>query len=495
MNTDKIFSNALISVLQVVVLSGTLFYLYRFLLDTIGVEQIGVWSLVLASVSVSRIASLGLGSSTVKFVSKYLALEDKDSISKVIQTTLIAIALVLGVVLVLIFPVVKSLLSLVLAEEVVNDALAILPIALVSILLISLSEVVTGALDGFQRFDIRASIIIFCSFLYVGSCKYLVADYGLVGLAYAQVLQYAAILFLGLFSLRKLTTLPVIPHVFDRNKFREMFRYSFNFQIIGLTSMFLEPTTKGLLSLYGGVQVVGFYEMVSKLVLQLRSLIVTANQVVVPVVAQMQEKSPDKIENLYLVSMNVMILVATPLFVLLGVTLYFISEIWLGYVETIFIICGYILIISWLANTLIAPAFFAYLGTGHLKINVISHIVTAVFNLILGWLFGSIYGWIGVVIGWAVASIIGSFIIVAGYHYENSIRYKLVMNSHNSLLISLGVVTIIAGYFINHYSVLNHSPLVNYSAYIAIPLLLMAVLMVRNPTFFLLKNWIMKKDR
>ena len=49
---QQIFRNTGMSVAQAVVSGGILFVLYRYLLSTIGVEQIGIWSIVLAITAV-----------------------------------------------------------------------------------------------------------------------------------------------------------------------------------------------------------------------------------------------------------------------------------------------------------------------------------------------------------------------------------------------------------------------------------------------------------
>lgn len=60
MQKRQVLINAIMSVVQIVLVSGVQFFLYRFLLKTIGVEQFGIWSLVLATTSVVNIANLGL---------------------------------------------------------------------------------------------------------------------------------------------------------------------------------------------------------------------------------------------------------------------------------------------------------------------------------------------------------------------------------------------------------------------------------------------------
>ena len=73
MQKRQIILNAIMSFIQIMVISGVLFILYKFLLNTIGVEQLGIWSLVLATTAVTQIANLGLSGSVVKYVAKYIA--------------------------------------------------------------------------------------------------------------------------------------------------------------------------------------------------------------------------------------------------------------------------------------------------------------------------------------------------------------------------------------------------------------------------------------
>ena len=68
MEKKRVLVNSVMTVLQTVVSGLTLFFLYRFLLSVIGVEQLGIWSLILATASVSQIVIFGLSGSIVKCV-------------------------------------------------------------------------------------------------------------------------------------------------------------------------------------------------------------------------------------------------------------------------------------------------------------------------------------------------------------------------------------------------------------------------------------------
>ena len=65
--------NAVMAVVQAVTTGGVLFLFYRYLLKAIGPEQVGVWAVVLATASTSRISEMGFTGSAVKFTAKYVA--------------------------------------------------------------------------------------------------------------------------------------------------------------------------------------------------------------------------------------------------------------------------------------------------------------------------------------------------------------------------------------------------------------------------------------
>jgi hypothetical protein len=59
MTKRQVFLNAMMATVQVVVTGLSMIVLFRFLLNTIGINRIGIWSLVLATTNVTRISELG----------------------------------------------------------------------------------------------------------------------------------------------------------------------------------------------------------------------------------------------------------------------------------------------------------------------------------------------------------------------------------------------------------------------------------------------------
>ena len=126
------------TIMQVVVSSVILFFLYRYLLHTIGVAKLGVWSVVMATASASRMSELGISGSVVKFVAKYRAHSDVLSVSEVVQTAAISTAVLLSVMLGLLYPIFSWLLKFVIPASDLAEGLAILPYTLISLWCIAL---------------------------------------------------------------------------------------------------------------------------------------------------------------------------------------------------------------------------------------------------------------------------------------------------------------------------------------------------------------------
>jgi len=435
MSHQRLTRNALLAVAQVVVSGIVLLVMYGYLIRVIGLEQLGIWAIVLATASVSKISELGFTGSAVKFTAKYVALGDRAKVADVMQTTVITVGAALMVVLTAGYPVIAILMKLVIPVEHILLALNILPYVLVSLWVSSVAGVFLSGLDGCQRIDLRAIVVMFSAILFLILTIILTPIYGLLGLAWAQIVQGVATLFAARILLqREIPSLPLLALKWRGELFREMFQYGVNFQVISIMIILFDPVTKILLALFGGLTSTAYYEMGNRMVSQFRALIASANQVVVPKVAALQENNPKEVEGIYLYSYKIVFFLALPLYLGMIVALPLISEVWIGRFEEEFVWYSVLLALGYWLNTLVGPAYFVNLGTGRLRWNTWAHIVIAVLNLTLGYAFGIIFGGVGVVFGYVLALTIGSSLIILSYHRDNSIAFATLFPRESLLL-------------------------------------------------------------
>jgi O-antigen/teichoic acid export membrane protein len=413
--------NGISSFLQVLVTGLAYFFLYKYLLASVGVELLGVWSLVLASVASARLSELGFSSSVVKFVAKYRAKGDGLKAGEITETALITVFSATLVVSALAYYPLQIILGYLVPEGKLSFALLLLPYALISLCITTVSGVTMSGLDGCQRVDVRNILLMAGVVINVGLVMTLLPEFGFIALAYAQLIQAVLLLLVSSLFLRK--ELPSFRLVakWKKEHFLEIWRYAFTFQLTSFITMTFEPVTKGLLSYFGGLSMVGYYEMASRMVMQVRSLIVSVNRIYVPAVAEIVETSPWKVKGLYLSSYELFFSVSLILFGLLAVITLSVSELWIGATNKDFITFSWLLIAGWMINTLNASAFFFNQGTGNLRPNLIALASTGVLNITLGLMLGFVCGGYGVVAGWAVGLITGSLSLLIRYHSSNKI--------------------------------------------------------------------------
>jgi O-antigen/teichoic acid export membrane protein len=400
------------SIIQVVVSGLVFFVLFRYLFVQIGIEQIGVWSLVLATTSVSRIGELGLSAGVVRFVAQARAHDDEKRAENVVQTVAIALSVFMGALLLALYPLCVFFLGRLISPNNFALAVSILPYALTSLWVMVLVSVFSGALDGCQRVDLRCIVMGASHLGYLGLVFVLTPKYGLKGVAVAQLCQSIGLLVASWLTLKFLMQgLPAIPLHWNKGVLREMMGYGVSFQFISIMNMLFDPVAKALMGKYGGLQSLGYYEMANKLILQGRAVIVEASRVLVPSIASLKSIDVEEARQLFAKSYKITFYVAVLFYGLLGISLTAICLIWLGRYERVFIQFALVLDVAWFVNTLIGPAYFSNLGSGALRANLVSHVIMGLVASLLGYQLGVVFGRFGVVMGTALGLISGSLFL------------------------------------------------------------------------------------
>ncbi|HWP00114.1 MAG TPA: lipopolysaccharide biosynthesis protein [Methylococcus sp.] len=420
--------NVAASVAQVVASALIMFALYRTLLETLGAKRLGIWSVVLATASASRIGDLGLSASVTRFVAKYRARQDDRAAGCVVQTAALSIAGLLGLALLFAYPGLDLLFERLFVDQALIEARALLPYALVSLGLTAVASVFQSGLEGCQRYDRRVLLVVAGQLLFLSAALWLAPRHGLVGLAWAQIGQGVVLVVLGWFSLRRLLPgLPWLPWRWRRVFFREMLGYGLQFQVSSVAMMLFDPLTKALLGKYGGLSVAGYYEMAGQFVSKARALIVSANQVLVPLAADLHERDPGKLGEVYRTNLRLLFFVVLPLYALVVAWAPPLSELWIGRYEPKFVFFVGVLTLAWGLNTFAGPAYFSNLGTGRISWNTLTQVWMGLANAGLGLALGPHYGAEGIVWGMAIALISGSGLVVVAFHREHRLSWRLLL--------------------------------------------------------------------
>jgi O-antigen/teichoic acid export membrane protein len=364
---------------------------------------------------------------------------------RVLETAWATLAVVVALVLAVAYPLISRLLMYLFHAEYLVQALAILPLAMVSLWLAIVGAVAQSGLDGCQRMASRAVLVVLGQALMVLLAFALVPQRGLTGLAWAQIGQGLFLLVGGWLLLRRsFPGIPLLPWRWHRAAFREMVGYGANVQVSNIFVLLFDPLTKALMAKYGGPSAAGYFEIANQVVLRARTLIVAANQAIVPGVAQMAEVTPTRLAKLYQENIRILVLVALPLHALLFAWSGLFSQLLLGAYQAQFVHFFQLCALAWFISIFASPAYFMNMGTGSVGLNTLAHGVMGVLNLVLGVGLGVIYGAAGVAWGYALALVVGNLLLIVVFQSRHSFSWRAMIQMEH---LPLGIVCLMIACF------------------------------------------------
>lgn len=414
MKRKRLLGNAASAAIQTITSALLLFFLYRYLLQQLGAERLGIWAVVLASVSIGRLTDMGFAGTALKFVASALGEGNRQRAAYLLQTAAFSIAAALGIVLIIVLPMIEIILHWALPESALTEAKGILPIALISLLLTMISGVFQSGIDACHRMYIKNVLLITGNLLMIVLALWLVPEHALLGIAIAQCIQAGAMLLGSWLILRRLLPeLPPVPSHWRYVEFREMVGYATNFQVGMVAGLLFEPLTKILLARFGDLTLTAYFDMANQLVQKARAVIASAQQSLVPEIASIRKENQADREKLFVQAYGISFLIVVPYFLGIALMLPFISWIWIGHYQDSFVTFGILMSAGWLVASVGAVSYFYNLGTADLFWNTVNHVSTGVLNLSLSWLLGQFLPDIGVVLGATLALVIPNFLLNA----------------------------------------------------------------------------------
>ncbi|MCH2546362.1 MAG: oligosaccharide flippase family protein [Alphaproteobacteria bacterium] len=417
MAKTRISLNVATAFLEILANSVILFFLYRFLLDEVGIAMIGVWSLVLATTAFGNLAGFGFPRSLIYFLPGLLRRKKQNTAVLYIETALLCISGFITLLCLLLYYPLYYVLGVVIdAGAELDVARELLPWALLSLILFNISDILLSSIRGLQLNYLASFAIMLGAGLYFAIALVLVPDYGIIAMAWAQVAQVCALIIIAFVTLKIHLPLPYIPKRLSKKTFSKIASYGFKAQYIAFIVMFFQPLTKFYLGAYSTLEMVGYYEFALKFVQNVGKMITNANNALISTFS-LFNNDKSKTKELFLKSNSVTWLVAPSMMGGLLAISPAISVLWIGeYVEAFF----YFTLIIGLANTfsvMCSPSYSMGMGAGMLRGNIIGQTIISLANALLGWTLGSLLGAYGVVIGSASALILGNIYIM---YYSSS---------------------------------------------------------------------------
>lgn len=438
--------NIIFSGLEHFVSIAILFITYRIVFALVGGIQImGLWAVFQALLSFPIIGTSGYATSAIKFVSKYSSSNETHFVNKTIDTIIIVILLATILICVSIWIFLHYKSSILFSSSEFSQLQSLSYIILISIIFSSVGKVYMSVLDGLFLIPHRSAIGILSRVAFFISCILLVKKYGFKGLVLADLIQNGVLFVGGIIVLKiKLKDFHFVTRSFDLPLFKEIFKYGNQFQMAALFQLFMDPMTKIFLKSFGNISAIAIYDLVYKIFMQSRTIIVVIMNTFLPVLGRLtNELKVDQINALYKKVFSYSIFCTVSVFSLLFLVMPFLLQ-FVG-ISNDFTIFKYnvIVSISMLSNMFGVTTYIFNIGTGQMKGNIIYSASMAFINLLLGLLFGYFYGTYGVILSAMLAQLLGVFIINIYSFKLYKIHFKSMIEMEEIITLSLFFIIVI----------------------------------------------------
>ncbi len=484
MKNSKLFKNSSFSVLQTVATAIAALVLFKLMVVYAGLKITGIWSFLTSINAIASFGSYGFANALLFYIPKYKLEENDKKLNSLINTTLLLSFFFTALLCAISYFIFTLIIPGTVDIKSTAIAFTLLPLIVVSFFFSGLSLSYLSILDGLILMHIRAKINIAGSAVFLTGGFILLLRFGIIGIAIAQIIQNIFLFVASMWQVKKY--LPGYNFSFDFNKniFKSIFRYGFNFQIISVTQIVSEPFMKAMITKFAGSENTAIFDFCVKLLSVFRSLIIAANQTIIPQITIFKTKGNLQRINVYYKTNFKLVLFLSILF--------FLSPIVLTDTISMFFLSrhsgefNFILInvsVAFFINALAFPAYFHNLGTGHLKWNVINNIVAALLILIFTPLLGKLIGGNYVIICWALSAITGSVILITAFNRENRISLFSFFNFNMIQILAVMAASFIVCRYLDQIAPFRNSLYFTTSINLIVLILFLFYPVVKNSTF------------
>ena len=401
---------------EVIGSSLVLYVIYRVVVHRLGLEALGIWTLVVSATSVARMADVGAASGLSRYIAMEIAAPGNNRGAMPWIQTAFWINLILYSTLaaILYLPAYWGL-ARITTGPATETARALLPYSIASFTLASISGVGSAALTGFGRGDLKSKLTLVGLAVQAVTVLLLIKPLGLIGVAVAQVIQSLAMLVGSWMLIRRLDaggSSAYWPFRNHRSAFRALIGFGTRLQGLNILTFMFDPATKFVFSATGGLASVALYEIASRTILQVRQLVVMPAQNLTPLYAAVDRSRPQDLARVYSETSAYTMLTAAAAMGATFVCSPLLSYVWLAKMDRIFIIFTMILSSAWFINIVATPSYLLGIALGHLRWNVVGTVVFALGAPLLGYLLHPFGGQIGVVVGIAIGAAAGGIITI-----------------------------------------------------------------------------------
>jgi len=385
------------------------FFVMRFIIDQLGIEALGVWAVLMSTAAIAGFLGMGTASGPGRFLAIAYGRNDNEEIERILSTIMLGtvpIYILLGCLFY--YPLLWGL-GFVLKDAALVEGRELLIFALGSYVSQMISTTFASSLTNLHKGYLKSRIGITSSILKAVLSVLLIKNYGLVGLAMAQILSYGYILILSIILLK--INIGVRLHklfVWHTDRFKTIILFGGKMQVTSIGWSLFEMSIRFLMARFGGLDAVGYYEVAYKIASQARIFIFFIGQNIGPVLASLWSQNQDNFYAFYRLLYARLSLFA--ILVATGITLLspVISVIMLGEIQPLFCVFAALTAAGSAFHIAAMPSELAAVAIGTLRYNIQGTLTAFTTLMITGFALGHVYGAIGVACAVLISSLLAS---------------------------------------------------------------------------------------
>lgn len=383
-----LISNSMWSMSSSVWSMAVAFFLTPFLISKIGIDQYGLYMLVMSISGLLGVANLGLGEATLRYVSIFHREKDIDGVNRVIGSTLLIYSLI-GLIIAILFYFFSGLIAswLNIKASDLKLVISILRITAFSFGLSFVTSVYGVIPQALMRFDITTKVAIVQSFFQVvGTVTLLYLNYGLYEIVLWGLVTTFFIEITNIVVAKRLIPKMTLIPKFSKAGLSEIFSYGMFSSVNGLVTIFSAQIDRILLATFVSPAAVAAYSMPKQILDRATNLTASASSVLLPKISSLSDI--EQIKSLYKTSTWLLMTFSMSIFMPGIVFLPKFIGVWINpeIAETSKLLTQ-LLCINFAFRGISEPYFAVLKGTGNIRYLSLIFICTNLLGIILAFPF------------------------------------------------------------------------------------------------------------
>jgi O-antigen/teichoic acid export membrane protein len=433
---------------------GLTIYATPKILNGLGHTDYGVFALILGFISYSF--TFSIGRTSTKYIAEFRQTNESDKIQSIISATLFLNLIVgfCGAVFIIVSANWLTVDVFKIEQNLQNTTNQAFYLAAATIFVMMLSQVFSGIVQGFHRFDVYSNILNFNSFsTIIGNIVLVYFQQGVLALLAWNLLTTTITCILYFTYSNILIPELKLGYRYSRELFRLVFRFSLGivaYQVFGNLTFLVE---RGLITREFGTENLTYYVLPMTLALYIHGVISSLTLVIFPLASELTNER-EKLLTLYSKSTKIVCVIVFFIAASLITTSSLFLTLWLG--SDISAKSTDLLIIHTLTFSILAISIISWQlreGLGFAITNGFLGFSWFIIAVPLMLLWGKKFGLEGI----GIARLIGLLpIILATFYFEKKIFGKLLFSFWAKLLLILSFTAALTSF--TEHSILNNMP-------------------------------------